>query len=262
MELIDSPQNNFVKLFRALATPKGRQEHHLFAVEGIHAIRALLESGLRARIAYICPQLLEDEELARALAAVSESTYEFTTRAFTSLSDTVTPQGIAAAVALPKRTGIRHLAQDRPGVYLAVHELRDPGNMGTMIRSAHAAGALGVIAVGDCVDFYNPKVVRATTGSIFFMEFAECQEHQLVNFTEQMGATLVAASAHGEVSCAELDWPQRAVILIGNEAHGLPESLLTAAHIRVKIPMPGRAESLNAAVAAGILLYEFNRPKL
>lgn len=259
MDFIDSPQNPQVKLFAALATPKGRREQKLFPVEGLNAVGSLIEAGWTPEIGYVCPELLGDETLAARLQAAARLCLELSPRAFKALSDTVSPQGIAAAARLP-RTVLADLPEG-PGVFLALHELRDPGNMGTMIRSADAAAAAGVIAVDDCVDFFAPKVVRASTGSLFHVPLATCTREEFLAWAQATGTALVATDAEVPGSLSEMIFPQRTALVLGNEAHGLPEALLTASDIQVRIPMPGRAESLNAAVAAGILLYEYIRQR-
>lgn len=259
MSLIESPQNAHVKLLHSLATAKGREEHGLFLVEGARTVRELIETGRTPEIGCLCPELLDDPDLAVRLRDTSRLFLELSERAFRALSDTVTPQGVAVAVRLP-RTSLRSLPSG-PAVFLALHELRDPGNMGAMIRTADAAGAAAVIAVGGCVDFYSPKVVRATAGSILRQALVACDEAEFLSWARETGAAVVAAALSGEEDCRSVALPERVVLLIGNEAHGLSERLLTASDMRVRIPMPGRAESLNAAVAAGILLYETIRQR-
>lgn len=255
MPLIDSPQNQYVKLFHSLATPKGRREHGLFPVEGIHPIEDLLATGWRAMVGYWCPELLPGTDLPQALQAASKEFVCLSRRAFEALSDVKSPQGLAAAVRIPKPT-VRSIA-DREGVILALHEVRDPGNMGNMIRTADAAGALAVMAVGDCADFYQPKVVRAAAGSLFHLPLVPVTTAQLLQWAGESGTALVATSPTAATPLPQAALPPRCAVLIGSEAHGLPGELAAAADLRVTIPMPGAAESLNATVAAGIVLYEY-----
>jgi TrmH family RNA methyltransferase len=257
--LITSPQNQHIKLFRSLATAKGRKEHGLFAIEGVHLVAEMIAAGRRAKIGYWCPELCRDQTLARRLKKSSDMLLEVSAAVCKEMSDTVTPQGIAAAVPLP-----RHALEGLPpgaGVFLAVHEVRDPGNMGTMIRTADAAGALGVLAVGDCVDPYSPKVVRAAAGAIFHLPLVEVTEQDFIAWAGATGTPVVATVVQEGTPLPEVELPERCAVLMGSEAHGLPEALLTACQVRVTIPMPGRAESLNAAIAAGIVLYEYNRQR-
>lgn len=257
MSLIDSPQNQYVKLFRSLEQAKARKETGLFAVEGIHAVEDMLAAGWRAMVGYWCPDLLPGEDLAEALVENSKEFVILSRRAFEAMSDVQAPQGIAAAVRIPKPTfkSIKSV----PGVILAVHELRDPGNMGNMIRTADAAGALGVVAVDHCVDYWLPKVVRAAAGSMFHLPLVTATSDELIEWSQSAATPLVATVVEGGQPCAEACLPERCAVLIGSEAHGLPAPLLTASDTLATIPMPGHAESLNATIAAGIMLYEFNR---
>lgn len=259
MNIIESPQNAQVRLFQSLATAKGRKEHGMFAVEGVRSVAALVEAGWTPEVGYVCFDLLEGRELADRLEAVARKCYALSLRAFKALSDTVSPQGIAAAVKLPW-TSLKNLPAG-PGVFLALHELRDPGNMGTMIRTADAAAVAGVIVVGDSVDPFAPKVTRAAAGALFHVTLAVCTTEEFRSWAHETGAATVATDTAAADSVFDITFPQRTALLIGNEAHGLPEALLTASDIQVRIPMPGRAESLNAAVAAGILLYESIRQR-
>jgi RNA methyltransferase, TrmH family len=260
MELITSPQNQHVKLFRSLATAKGRKEHGLFPIEGAHLVEEMLEAGWRAQVGFWCPELFKDQALARRLRKASANFLEVSAAICKEMSDTVTPQGLAAAVRLP-HPGLEALPPG-PGVVLAVHEVRDPGNMGTMIRTADAAGALGVVALGDCVDFHSPKVVRAAAGAIFHLPLVSLTEADFIAWAQETDTAVVATVVQEGTQLTQTELPGRCAILIGSEAHGLPEALLTASDVRVTIPMPGRAESLNAAIAAGVLLYEYNRQRL
>lgn len=258
MNIVDSPQNPQVRLFRSLATAKGRQEHGLFAVEGVRSVAALIEAGWTPAVGYVCFDLLADRQLADRLEAVAHKCYALSSRAFRALSDTVSPQGIAAAVKVPPTTLLA--LPEGPGVFLGLHELRDPGNMGTMIRTADAAAA-GVIVIDASVDPFAPKVVRAAAGALFHVPLAICTSGEFRAWVRATGAATVAADARADQSVVDVVFPPRTVFLIGNEAHGLPPALLTGSDLQVRIPMPGRAESLNAAVAAGILLYESIRQR-
>jgi RNA methyltransferase, TrmH family len=257
MPVIDSPQNQHVKLFRSLEHAKARSETGLFAVEGVHVIEDLLQAGWKAMVGYWCPDILPEEELPEALLQSSKEFVALSRRAFEAMSEVQSPQGIAAAVRIPKPT-FKSIKQTE-GVILAVHELRDPGNMGNMIRTADAAGALAVVAVDSCVDFWMPKVARAAAGSIFHLPLVTTTSEKLIEWSESSETPLVATVVENGQPCYEIEFPARCAVLIGSEAHGLPPALLTASEARATIPMPGRAESLNATIAAGIMLYECNR---
>ena len=260
MPVIDSPQNQYVKMFRSLEHAKSRKETGLFPVEGVHAIEDMLATGWKAMVGYWCPDLMLDEELAETLMQNSKEFVALSKRAFEAMSDVQSPQGIAAAVRIPKPT-FKSIKQNE-GVILAVHELRDPGNMGNMIRTADAAGALAVVAVDTCVDYWMPKVVRAASGAMFHLPLITATSAELIEWSQTSETPLIGTAVGRGTPCQKIEFPSRCALLIGSEAHGLPEALLTASEVAATIPMPGRAESLNATVAAGILLYEYNRCRL
>lgn len=260
MGIISSPQNQYVKLYRSLEHTKARQETGLFAVEGIHSIEDMLATGWKAMVGYWCAELLPESDLTDALRDNSKEFITLSRGAFEAMSGVQSPQGIAAAVRVPKPTFKSIKA--REGVILALHEVRDPGNMGNMIRTADAAGALAVVAVGHCVDYWMPKVVRAAAGSIFHLPLVAATREEFVEWSQTSETPIAATVVEGGQPCNEIRFPERCAVLVGSEAHGLPEALLTASDIQVTIPMPGAAESLNAAIAAGIVLYEFIRQGL
>lgn len=262
MPLIDSPQNRHVKLFRSLDNPKKRRESGLFALEGRHVITEALRAGAELEWAAYCPESfvgVEADKLLRGLLDADVELLEVTPRALQAMSQTVTPQGIAAVARIPQHT-LPDLSLPARALLLGVWELRDPGNMGTMIRTAHACGAVAVLAVGNCVDFYDPKVVRASAGSLFHLPLLKVHDLDELRATlTTLSVQLVAADMAAPVACDEAKYPDRSLLLVGSEAHGLPEEVLAEADLQVRIPMPGEAESLNAAVAAGIIAFEITR---
>ncbi len=262
MHLIDSPQNRRVKLFRALDKPKGRKQSGLFALEGRRVIAEALRAGAELKWAAYCPQTfvgVEADKLLRGLLDAEVELLEVTPRALQAMSQTVTPQGIAAVAQIPQHD-VSRLELPPQALLLGVWELRDPGNMGTIIRTAHAAGATAVLTVGNCVDFFDPKVVRASAGSLFHLplfKIANLQELKIVQTA--LSVQLVAADMAAPVACDEAKYPDRSLLLVGSEAHGLSEEALAEADLRVTIPMPGGAESLNVAVATGIIVFQIAR---
>ena len=139
-------------------------------------------------------------------------------------------------------------------LYVILDDIRDPGNMGTIIRTAEAAGA-GVIMSPGCVDLFNPKVIRATMGSVFRVKMAVCDPLEAVKVLKERGTVVCAAALDGSVPYKEASYGESNAFIIGNEANGVSLPVQEAADIRVRIPMKGRVESLNAAVSAAILCY-------
>ena len=170
---------------------------------------------------------------------------------FSYVSDTKTPQGILAVV-----------RRREYGMQDILDNLQDPGNMGTIFRTAEAAGATGILMSSDCVDIYNPKVVRSTMGALLRMPFL-CAEDLTAAIKELKSAGIRTYAAHlaGEKFYDQENYVGGTAFLIGNEGNGLRESVAECADCRIKIPMAGKAESLNAAVAASILMYEVSRQR-
>lgn len=174
---------------------------------------------------------------------------------FDHIAETVTPQGVIAIVRMPHYTIEQMLSQ--AGVRLLLPEsLRDPGNLGTIIRTAEAAGMTGVILSADSVDIFNPKVVRATMGGILRVPFVYAEDYVgTLRYLKEQGVTLYAAHLQGSVPYTEPEYGERYGIMIGNEANGLSDEATEEAQVRVRIPMEGQVESLNAAVAAAVLMF-------
>lgn len=259
--VIESSQNRYVKHLRALATAKGRREHGEFLVEGVRALEEALEAGTRLSFVVYCPEL--GGERARQLAQRLEQRHrvlQVTERVYRSFSQVQAPEGVAAAVGIP-RVSLDDLPADASLVLAAV-DLRDPGNMGTLVRLADAVGADAFIAVGSCVDLYEPKVVRATVGSVFHLPLVQdVTADQALAWAQAQKIATVATTLRGGEAWASVRYPPRVLVLLGGEAEGLGEELVQRADLRVFIPMPGRAESLNVAVAGGIVAYEIVRQR-
>ena len=170
---------------------------------------------------------------------------------FRSLSDTVNPQGILAVVKKPE-SGLERVLGG--GLYVILDDIRDPGNLGTIVRTAEAAGAR-VIMSETCVDIFNPKVIRSTMGTIFRVPFAICATLDAIAKLKEEGVTVCAAVLDGSVPYREAKSDGACAFIIGNEANGVSPEAAAASDLRVRIPMKGNVESLNAAISAAILLY-------
>jgi TrmH family RNA methyltransferase len=176
-------------------------------------------------------------------------------RALASLSDSVSPAGVVA-VCRHLDAPIEHVVTASPRLLVICADVRDPGNAGTVIRTADAAGADGVVLAGHSVDAYNPKTVRASVGSLFHLPVAvEPDPAVAVRTAQQRGLTVLAADGAGEVDLFDADLSGPTAWLFGNEAWGLPEELAALADHRVSIPIHGRAESLYLSTAAAVCLY-------
>jgi TrmH family RNA methyltransferase len=176
------------------------------------------------------------------------------------MSDTQTPQGVAAIVRMPEWT-MEDLLSGNP-LILVLENIQDPGNLGTMVRTAEAAGASGILMSRDTVDLFNPKTVRSTMSGIFRVPALISEDLAAsLDLLKKRGVTSFAAHLGGEAAYDRLSYTGPSAFLIGNEGKGLTEELSEKADQKLLIPMHGRIESLNAAMAAGILLYEADRQR-
>ena len=175
------------------------------------------------------------------------------------LTDTVTPQGILCVVRQPSYTVEDIINHPGPRLIMILEDIQDPGNLGTIFRTAEGAGASGIIMTKGCADLFNPKVVRSTMGSIYRVPFFVTDDiEQTISLVKNAQIEVFAAHLKGEHFYDEIEYKD-AAFLIGNEGRGLKDSTASLADTYIKIPMSGELESLNASMAAGILMYEHNR---
>ena len=248
MEILTSLKNPKIQTWRSLKEKKGRDEQQAFLVEGVRMVREALASSFTVKALL----LRENSDPGFAVPA-GIPVYLLPSHVFQSVCDTKTPQGIAAVLELRTRSasGNRLLALD--GV-------QDPGNVGTIIRTADAAGFDGVLLSSDCADIFSPKVLRSTMGSIFRLGFSF--PASLPGTLEKLkadGFSILSSQLDGEPFYDRKDVSSSFVLIIGNEGNGISEAVKAAATHRLRLPMRGGAESLNAAVAAGIMMYDLTR---
>ncbi len=230
-------------------------------MEGIRGIEDALNTGTRIHEVLISPYLFRNARgraLYERLIACGIELYGVTEEVLEYVADTDTPQGVVAVVEIPDMELSLH---GFPLVLLA-DEIRDPGNLGTLIRSADALGLAGIVLSGDVVDPFNPKCVRATMGSILRVPLRSFETvKDSIEFLKTHEFQIVAADAKARTLCYDYDFRGRYGILVGSEAHGLTGEVLKLCDATVRIPMIGEAESLNAGVAGSILMYEAYRQR-
>ncbi len=261
--MITSTSNQQVKnLIQLQKKAKARGEQDVFVVEGIK----MYEEAPLDRLV----QTFVSESFWRAHGPVFEKSGRpdpviLSDPAFAAAADTRTPQGILCVVRqyhYSLEEVCAPVAGGGPQLLIVLENLQDPGNLGTIIRTAEAAGATGVLLSEGCVDIFNPKVIRSTMGSVYRMPF--CYVDRLCDTLRGLrrrGIRFYAAHLAGSVSYDTEDYTQAGGFLIGNESRGLSDEAARAADVCVKIPMCGRAESLNAGVAAAVLMYEAARQR-
>jgi len=231
-----------------------REEEQRFLVEGAQAVAEALAEDGRLLSLFVSDELDPLAVRARQAGVPVEQVSE---RVMERLTSTVTPQGV---VGIAPFVDVRLDDMLPPGAVAVLHEVRDPGNAGTILRSADAAGAAGVVFAGSSVDAYNPKGVRASAGSIFHVPVVrDVGTEDAISSLRAKGFSVIAMDMHGDEDLFETELPRSTAFVFGNEAHGLPSEILEAADHRVRVPHAGRAESLNLAAAATVCLFEWVR---
>jgi TrmH family RNA methyltransferase len=250
---ITSLNNETVKTVRALHMRKAREETGLFLVEGLRSITEAVELGQTPRILLYGDKLAEHPALTRAAAAAGES-LEVTPAILAKISRRENPQ-MALGVFEQRFTGLDDLDPDRTGGLIGLEEVRDPGNLGTILRTVDAAGGAGVILIGDCCDPYSVEAVRATMGSIFAVPIAKVAKDAFLIWSAGWPGSVIGTLLTATQDFRAAPYRRPSLILLGNEQAGLTPALAAACDVTVKIPMRGRADSLNLAVAAGLMIY-------
>lgn len=259
---IVSADNNAVKQIVKLNSSRSkRYEEKLFAIEGLRLCTDAFKSGVKVKTVFATSDALNkhkadvDEILngGAELAVVSPAV-------FSKISDTKSPQGIVCLCRmLDKNAGLYTINNN--GLYVCLETIQDPGNMGTIIRTAEALGFSGIVLSNDCCDIYNPKVMRSAMGGTFRMQFYEAQDMQeACRELNSMGLETYAAVVDKTAeSVADIDFKGKGALFIGNEGGGLTQKTAGECKRKITIKMRGRAESLNAALAAGIIMWEMQK---
>lgn len=254
LKKIESKNNETLKWIKKLQTKsKFRRLEGLYIVEGYKQVRELQEERIHTIIVSEQSDVQEFKHFEKVNIILVNKTI------FQDISTDTTPQGILAVVHM-KNSDFFNTILQKEGLYLALENIQDPGNMGTMIRLCDAVGAKGVIINGSSVDIYNPKVVKSTMGSLEHLpiyivdDLVEAMKSLKQQNIQIYGAYLDDSTYHYAHS-----YTQGTCFVVGNEGNGLTDEILQVLDYRVKIPMPGKAESLNASIAASVLLYEAHR---
>ncbi len=256
--IVQSRQNRRVKELRAGFSPGSRNETGRVGIEGEHLLSEAIRSGLD--ISAVFYRTGSESLLDRIALAPETEVLELPEDIFASAVATESPQGIAALVA-PRTFSLPDIVNVAKPLLVIAVALQDPGNLGTLIRSAEAFGASGVVTLPGTVSPWNPKALRASSGSAFRLPVVAATEEELFPLLRQSRIPILAAVAGRAQNASVFDLTGAAAILIGNEGRGLSPEMIDAADERITIPCPGPVESLNAAIAASILLYEAARQR-
>lgn len=233
-----------------------RWEERVCVIEGPDLIDAALESGVVFDALYVARASIDQPDVAALVARAGLAhvrVFALPVGVLARVADARTPQPVLAAV----HFSVSEVSQlTTPGLVMVLHNVRDPGNAGTIIRSADAAGAVAVVMSGDCVDPFNPKTLRASAGSVFHLPLAVAALEDTLAYFRARAVRCFASVVRGGTPYREANLSGECVVVIGNEASGLDADALTWCDERLTIPMAGRAESLNAGVAASLIAFE------
>lgn len=257
--------NPYVKYLRRLTGRRFRDQEGKFLVEGVRFVEEALNSTWPVEKLVYSQRVREDERGGELLANAFKQgipLLEVDEPLFKELASTETPQGILAVVHKRENSLQELAAAAQPALFVLVDGVRDPGNLGAIIRSADAFRAGGVILLKGTADIYNPKTLRATMGSIFHLPVMQnCPAEEVMNCLADWSIKTVAGAPRAVKAVYECDLSVPCALAVGGEADGAGEVVMGRVSELVRIPMPGRAESLNVAISAGILLYEAVRQR-
>jgi TrmH family RNA methyltransferase len=255
--MLTSLQNSLVKQVRKLHSTKERQKQELFLLEGTHLLAEACAVNYPLEVVCCTPEWQVHHPLLwQQACSRSDRTEIVSKEVLAAIATTVQPDGV---VATAKRTQIPTQIP-ATGLVIALETIQDPGNLGTIIRTAAAAGASGLWMSGDSVDLDHPKVLRASAGQWFRLAMAVSEDLQAtVKHCQQQGMQVVATLPSATQTYWEVDWRKPSLILLGNEGAGLSPDLAAMADKHVKIPLSPGVESLNVAIAAALILYEAQR---
>lgn len=251
--MITSSSNGQIKSIIQLNNKgKARKESGLFVVEGIKMYREAPREWIHK--VYIAQSLWEEETWEKELEQLPHEVVA--DQVFRQMSDTKTPQGILTLLHQPNHSLERMMECETP-LFVVAEDIQDPGNMGTILRTAEGAGADGIFLSKGSVDIYNPKTIRSTMGSVYRMPFVYVENmEELMKELSKRNICTYAAHLNGESFYDQEDYTGGTAFLIGNEGNGLSPQITRSAQRLIRIPMEGKVESLNAAMACGILMYE------
>ncbi|WP_337181186.1 RNA methyltransferase [Shinella sp.] len=259
---VTSLSNPIVKDIKALSDKKHRDETKSFMAEGLKLVIDALELGFEIRTLVYAKNVKDKPQVVQAATktvARGGLVLEVSEKVLSSITRRDNPQ-MVVGIFTQRWTSLRDLRPKADETYVALDRVRDPGNLGTIIRTADAAGASGVILIGETTDPYSMETVRATMGSVFALPLVKASPADFLAWKKGAGVSVVATHLAGAVDYRTIDYRKKPVVLLmGNEQAGLPDALAREADALARIPQAGLADSLNLAIATGIMLFEARR---
>ncbi|WP_455476086.1 TrmH family RNA methyltransferase [Bartonella sp. B17] len=262
---ITSLNNPIIKDLKALSQKKNRNREGLFMAEGLKLVIDALNLGWTIQTLIFSKSKIGNDAIEN-IAARTVANGGFVIKASQKIMESITrrdnPQTVIG-IFKQQWQSLEIITEQTEDVYIALDRVRDPGNLGTIIRTADAVGAKGVILIGETTDPFSPETVRATMGSIFSIPLYRFDESAFLNWSAQFKGMIIGTHLKGSIDYRTIDFKNGPIILLmGNEKQGLPDSLTNRCNKLARIPQSGRADSLNLAIATAIMLYEIRRPYL
>lgn len=261
MKVISSKDNEIIKKIKSLKEKKYRDIENCYIIEGIKLVKEAIAENAKIKQIVVCEDCINDGEIdTDTLYEIAKFDVVYVTeKVFKTITDVKTPQGIIAVI---EKNNINSKIDYNQDIIVALDGVQDPGNLGTILRTVDSANLKQIILSKESADSYNPKVVRSTMGAIFRVNIIEADSlKDMLQEAKKNNFKVMVTSLDTKNSIYDVDYSKK-VIVIGNEANGVSKEVQAIADEKVKIPMLGKTESLNASVAAGIMIYEYVRKKL
>ncbi len=262
---ITSPSNNIIKNIKGLQLKKNRDAEGLFVSEGLKLVIDAIDNGWDMKTLIYARNIVDQSHFMNiATKARTNGTdlLEVSEKVLGSITRRDNPQ-LVVGVFYQKCKDLKSIEPDTNDLWIGLDRVRDPGNLGTIIRTADCVGAKGVLLIGETTDPWSLEAVRATMGSIFNIEIVRCSQNEFVKWRENWNGLVIGTHLKGAVDYRLIDYHNKPVlVLMGNEQKGLPEDLVSLCTDNVLIPMAGKADSLNLAIATGIIAFEARRSYL
>lgn len=261
MQKISSKDNNLVKHVKKLKDKKYRDEYNEYIVEGIKMLKEAIEENAKIKKIIFCDSFIKNNNLEefKDVNIAQNDIICVPDDIFKIITEVGTPQGVLAVIQKGEK---RELSKLNDEIYIALDDLQDPGNLGTILRTADSANIKNILVSKGTADCYSPKVVRSTMGAIFRTNVIECENLQKsLEILKDKGYNIIVTSLDAKETIYDVNY-SKSVIVIGNEGNGVSKEIQNIATNKVIIPMLGKTESLNASVATGIIIYEYVRQKL
>lgn len=262
MELITSLTNAKVKMAISLQQKKYRDKYKSFLLEGIRNAEMAIAKNVEIAMCFVTAKAMNNERAKLLLEKLTCPCYEVSEHIYQKISDTQTPQGLMLII--PQNSLGLDDIKSINGLHLVLDRLQDPGNIGTLIRTADAMGVKAIICLNGTADIYSPKVVRSAMGSLFNLPIiTKLSEEDLINYCQQQNLSLYVTALDDTAKASwDIIYPKSCAIVLGNEANGVSNNLIAICNSKIYIPMQGEAESLNVANAGAMIMYEYCRQNI